>query len=95
MAGQPRRVYAPSMEPAGKAPPPPKRTNWPVVIFSVLVALGSLVFLWSALFGAGTTPVVKAPTAPFKVAVVCTTDDPIDERRHFGLCLRHHPTATH
>lgn len=68
MAGQPRRVYAPSMEPAAKKPPPPKGPNWPVAIFSGLVALGSLVFLWSAFFGAGTTPVVKAPTAPFKVA---------------------------
>lgn len=68
MAGQPRRVYAPSMEPAAKAPPTPKRPQGAVVVFSVLVAFGSLVFLWSALFGAGTTPVVKAPTAPFKVA---------------------------
>lgn len=67
MAGQPRRVYAPSMEPAAKGPPP-KRTNWPVAIFSALVGLGSLVFLWSAFFGAAKTPVVKAPTAPFKVA---------------------------
>lgn len=69
MAGQPRRVYAPALEPAEKGPPPkPRRGGWAGAAFAIIVTVGSLAFLWSAFFGAATPPVVKAPDTPFKVA---------------------------
>jgi len=78
MAGQPRRVYAPSLEPAEKAPPP-RRSGWAAPAFSAVVVLGSLAFLWTAVFGAGAPPVVKAPTTPYKIAAPPTEKAPAEQ----------------
>jgi cell division septation protein DedD len=67
MAGHPRRVYAPALEPAQKGPPPRER-RWAGIAFAIVVTVGSIAFIWSAWVGGSSPQVVKAPDQPFKVA---------------------------